>query len=98
MRDQTLDKLGRLTRGKGSDQSHGLPAVRTTGVSLLRDFLGDEFCRKGKHRGRGAVGDERPNSMEQTTIAGAEQPVVADFDKAWWENVLEKAVDESLSG
>ena len=31
-------------------------------------------------------------------MSGAEQAVVTDFDEAWWEDVLEEATDELLSG
>ena len=34
--------------------------------------------------------------LQQLTMSGAEQTVVADFDEAWWEDVLEEAADELL--
>ena len=34
--------------------------------------------------------------LKQLPLSGAEQTVVADFDEAWWEDVLEEAADELL--
>ena len=31
---------------------------------------------------------------QQVTVAGAEQTVVADFDEAWWKDVLQEAANE----
>jgi hypothetical protein len=31
-------------------------------------------------------------------MSGAKQAVVTDLDEAWWEDVLEEATDELLSG
>ena len=45
----------------------------------------------------GGSAEQLSGFLKQLPLSGAEQTVVADFDEARWEDMLEKAADELLS-